>query len=239
MKSDERRVSGNMVNASKRRINVYALLVGLCLAGPVAAATMPILFPYTPLVDPANQLSVAAKANIEGSIAKFRALSGRWMVVIVLPRGRVPEFSKAERQNLDPAIGIIYVTSPDDAAGRLLIVDPVWQKASPNQWTYLFPQRLAQKYGDEAFERRVVLSADYLARVFSDKIAFVLKPRGGKLSPESLRFSRGAYIGIEILGYFIIFFTAFRTFWPARLRDEDQDAFSNEIRRLKKERQIW
>ena len=80
---------------------------------------------------------------------------------------------------------------------------------------------------------------DLLATVFPEKLAFVLKPRGGKLSPGSVRFARGSYIGIEILGYFIIFFTAFRTFWPARLRDEDQDAFSNELRRLKKERQIW
>ena len=86
---------------------------------------------------------------------------------------------------------------------------------------------------------RVVLSAKYLATVFPDKLAFVLKPRGGKLSPESLQFSRGAYIGIEMLAYFIIFLTAFRTLWPARLRDEDTDEFSNELRRLKKERQIW
>ena len=103
----------------------------------------------------------------------------------------------------------------------------------------MFPQRLVQKFGDEALERRVVLSAEYLSKVFPVKISSVLKPLGGRLTDESLKFSRSAFVGIEILGYFIKFFTAFRTFWPARLRDEDQDPFSNELRRLKKERQIW
>ena len=103
----------------------------------------------------------------------------------------------------------------------------------------MFPQRLVQKFGDEALERRVVLSVEYLSKVFPVKISSVLKPLGGRLTDESLKFSRSAFVGIEILGYFIIFFTAFRTFWPARLRDEDQDPFSNELRRLKKERQIW
>ncbi len=103
----------------------------------------------------------------------------------------------------------------------------------------MFPQRLAQKYGDEAFETRVVLSAQYLTTVFPDKLAFVLKPQGGKLSPDSLRFSRGANIGIELWVYFIILLTAFRTLWPARLRGEATNEFNSEIRRSKKERLFW
>ena len=163
------------------------------------------------------------------------------MVVIVLPKGQAPDLeSMAEVPSTSPdKVGIVYTTTPEDPAGHLFIVDPVWRMSLPAQWSYMFPNRLAQKYGAEPFERRVVLSAQYLAKVFPDKLAFVLKPRGGQLSPESLKFSRGAYLGIEILAYFIIFFTAFRTFWPARLRDEDTDAFSNELRRLKKERRIW
>jgi hypothetical protein len=206
MKSGDQRVGSKMADAATRTGSIFALIVGLYLAGPVDAIAMPIPSKNTPLVDSTGVLSVEVKAKITGSISSFRTLTGREMAVIVIPGGTVPDYSVAERKKLDPAIGIIYVTSPDDAAGRLVIVDPVWRKAAPTQWTYMFPQRLAQKYGNERFEQRLVLSADYLARVFADKIAFVLKPRGGTLTPESLRFSRGAFIGIELLGYFIIFF---------------------------------
>jgi len=160
------------------------------------------------------------------------------MVVVVSPPGSDPELSSLNFVAGVP-VGIVYSTTSEDKAGKLLLVDPAWQKSLPAQWSFMFPQRLEQKYGAEPFEQRVVLSAQYLARVFPDKLAFVLKPRGGKLSEGSVKFSRSAYIGLELLGYFIIFFTAFRTFWPARLRDEDTDDFSNELHRLKKERQIW
>ncbi len=107
--------------------NIIALFIGLCLVGPAAVAAIPIPPIYGPLVDTANLLSVEAKANISASTAKFGALSGRRMVVIVIPSGRVPNLSPAVRQKLESTIGIIYATSPDDTAGRLLIVDPVWQ----------------------------------------------------------------------------------------------------------------
>ena len=200
-----------MIAGTSPTRNIIALFIGLCLVGPAAAADIPIPPINGPLVDNTNLLSVEEKANINASTAKFEALTGRQMVVMVFPSRRIPDLSSEERQKLDSAIGIIYITSPDDTTGRLLIVDPVWRKALPVQWSYMFPQRLAQKYGDEAFERRVVLSAQYLATVFTDKLAFVLKPRGGQLSPGSVQFARGAYMGIELLGYFIIFFTVFCT----------------------------
>ena len=105
--------------------------------------------------------------------------------MIVLPQGRVPDLSAPDSLAGIP-IGIVYATTPEDSAARLLIVDPVWQKALPAQWTYMFPRRLAHKFGDEAFERRIVLSAEYLSKVFRGKIALVLKPRGGRLNDESL-----------------------------------------------------
>jgi hypothetical protein len=208
------------------------------LAVVTVAGAAGSMIPAGPIHDPNRLLSREASGKVLAAANMFEELTGRRMVVIVLPRGRVPDFVSPDTLAGAP-VGIIYATSPEDTAGWLQIVDPAWQKALPAQWSFMFPQRLAQKFGDEAFERRVVLSAQYLAKVFPDKLAFVLKPRGGKLSEGSLKFSRGAYIGIEILGYFIILFTAFRTFWPARLRDEDTDDFSNELRRLKKERSIW
>ena len=70
------------------------------------------------------------------------------MVVIVLPQGRVPDLS-APYSLAGIPIGVVYATTPEDSAGRLLTVGPVWQKALPAQWTYMFPQRLMQKFGDE------------------------------------------------------------------------------------------
>jgi hypothetical protein len=225
----------------------FGLAAIATLAALSAAAAPTSLNLANSLHDPNRLLSQKSSDTVLQAAAIFADLTGRRMAVIVLPKGRVPDFSALDSLANVPSIwkspqaniGIVFATSPDDAAGRLLIVAPVWRKALPTQWTFLFPQRLAQKFGDEPFERRVVLSARYLSTVFPDKLAFVLKPRGGKLNEASRQFSRGSYLGLEILGLFIVIFTAFRTFWPARLRDEDQDDFSNELRRLKKERQIW
>jgi hypothetical protein len=211
-------------------------------AALVAATLVSAATPAGAVYDPDGLLSSDAAAAILEAAGNFRKLTGRSMIVAVLPRGGVVDLdAMTDGQPKPPAgLGIVFALSREDKTGRLLIVDPAWREALPPQWTYMYPQRLAELYGDEeGFERRVVLSARYLADVLADKVAFVMKPRGGHLSEGSLRFARGSYIGLEILGYFIIIFTAFRTFWPARLRDEDQDEFSNELRRLKKERQIW
>ena len=223
-------------------------LAAIATLAALSAAAAPISpKPANSLHDPNRLLSQKSSETVLQATALFAEHTGRRMTIIVSPKGRVPDFSTLDSLANIPLvwkspqanIGIVFATSPDDVAGRLLIVDPVWRKALPGQWTFLFPQRLAQKFGDEPFERRVVLSARYLATVLAGKVAFVMKPRGGKLDEASLRFSHGSYIGLEILGLFIVFFTVYRTFWPARLRDEDQDDFSNELRRLKKERQIW
>ena len=215
---------------------IWAAIVNLLVATVSAGSFATTL--AGPVHDPQQLLSDQASIEMSKAAEEFKALTGRLMVVAVSSKGSNPEFFVPESMAGVP-VGIVYSTTSGDKTGRLLIVDPAWQKTLPAQWSFMFPQRLAQKYGAEPFEQRVVLSAQYLARVFTNKLAFVLKPRGGKLNEGSANFSRSAYIGIEILGYFIIAFTAFRTFWPAHLRDEDTDDFSNELRRLKKERQIW
>lgn len=225
-------------------------LIGAAIAGLVAASAACALSAADrtgAVIDPSGVLSAETTVKVGEAASAFERLTGRRMVVVVLSEGKISGLDSLESLTRDlpvlqtslANIGLVYATSPDDPAGRLFIVDPVWRTSLPSQWSFMFPQRLAQKFAEEPFERRVVLSARYLAKVFPDKLAFVLKPRGGTLSEGSLKFSRASFIGIEILGYFIIFLTAFRTFWPARLRDEDQDDFSNELRRLKKERQIW
>ena len=217
------------------------IFVGTVIVSLSVAAVSVVSFAMTlagPVHDPQQLLSERASAKIRKAADDFKALTGRVMVVVVSPDGGDPELSSLKSVAGVP-VGIVYSTASRDKAGKLLLVDPAWQKTLPAQWSFMFPQRLEQKFGDEPFEQRVVHSAQYLAKVFPGKLAFVLKPRGGKLNEGSVKFSRSAYIGLELLGYFIIFFTAFRTFWPARLRDEDTDDFSNELRRLKKERQIW
>jgi hypothetical protein len=213
-----------------------ALLIAVLLF-PVLAGAAPL---RGSVDDAAGLLSPQGAAQVEAAAAAFKAATGRRMVVIVRPADSGSAAGSTPGQEAPRAgVGIVYEVSPDDKGGRLRIVDPAWRGALPAQWSYLYPQHLAEKYGGAPFERRVVQSAQYLAAVLPDKIAFALKPRGEKLDPGSVRFARGSYIGLAILGYFIVFFTVFRTFWPSRLRDSDTDAFSNELRRLKKERQIW
>jgi len=221
------------------------LIVVLGIFASAAAASLQPL--SGPVSDPAGLLSKPATDEILAAASVFKKATGDWMVLVALPKPDSQATSALAEQLVAPwdkarlpaSVGIVYVMSPEAKSGTLLIVDPAWRQAFPQQWSLLFPQHLAEKYGDEPFERRAVLSAQYLSTVFADKVAFVLKPRGGELSPGSVRFAQGSYIGLAILGYFIVFFTVFRTFWPARLRDEDHDEVSEEIRRLQKERQIW
>ena len=51
------------------------------------------------------------------------------------------------------------------------------------------------------------------------------------------RLAESIFVGIS-LGY-EIGLVFYRTIWPARLSDDDDDEFSNELRRLAKERRIW
>lgn len=224
-------------------MRILAVLFLIGLGYGITAEASPRSSVNSVLEDRAGLLSSRHAADIAASAKVFERATGYRMIFVIRPNssllkpdGFVQEL--AVYRSTIP-VGIVYVMSPGDKSGTLLIHDPAWRKVVPAQWGFMFPQRLAQKFGDEPFERRVVLSAQYLATVFPDKLAFVMKPRGGSLSPGSVQFSQGSYIGLQILGFFIIGFTVFRTFWPARIRDEDQDEFSNELRRLKKERQIW
>ncbi|MBT5047265.1 MAG: hypothetical protein HOM58_02090 [Rhodospirillaceae bacterium] len=196
-----------------------------------------------PLVDPEGLLSDSASAEIREVAEAFKEATGHWMVFVVA--SKLPEvdlsqrFAPWERQAPRTPIGIVYAISPKEALGELTVIAPAWREVAGVGWIPLFPQRLLQKYGDAPFERRVVKSAQYLANTFPAKIAFLLKPDSGPISEESTEYARRIMKIIEYFCYFIILFTFYRTFFPARVRDEDTDDFSNELRRLKKERQIW
>lgn len=196
-----------------------------------------------PLVDPERLLSKSAATEIRDAATAFKEATGHWMVFVV--SSGPPEIGWSQRlapwESQEPRtpIGMVYAVSPGKALGELTLVAPDWQRVAAVGWIPLFPQRLLQKYGDEPFETRVVKAAHYLARTFPDKIAFLLKPDSGPISEESTEYARRIMKGIEYFCYFIILFTFYRTIWPARVRDEDTDDFSNELRRLKKERQIW
>lgn len=213
-------------------------------ATTVSAASLPLS--AGPVVDPAGLLSPASREEIRAAAAAFRDASGRWLVMVVVPRGTGLDPAAVEKIAREPwqdegkaaAIGIIFATAPDNPTGMLLVVDPAWRAVARDAWITLFPQRLAQKYGEEPFEARVVHSARYLAAVFPEKIAFLSRPPD-RIGEESVEFAENVMTVVKWFVYFIILFTFFRTIFPARLRPEDKDEFSNELRRLSKERRIW
>lgn len=196
-----------------------------------------------PLMDPERLLSDRAASDIRRSATAFRQATGHWMVFVVSstpPRKAWDQqFIKSDDAAHPAPIGLVYAVSPGTALGELTLVAPAWKAVEAVGWMPLFPQRLLQKYGKETFETRTVKSAHYLAETFPAKIAFLLKPDSGPISEESTEYARRMMKGVEYFCYFIILFTFYRTFFPARVRDEDTDDFSNELRRLKKERQIW
>lgn len=216
---------------------LYALLM---ISGTVRAQQM---VPTGPFMDPERLLSQSAATEIREAAESFKEATGYWMVFVVSSTPPVVEWSQTlapwESQEPRTPIGMVYVASPGKALGELIVVAPAWQAVAGVGWIPMFPQRLLQKYGKEPFEIRTVKSAQYLAATFPDKIAFLLKPDTGPISEESMEYARRMMKGIEYFCYFIILFTFYRTFFPARVRDEDTDDFSNELRRLKKERQIW
>ena len=201
------------------------------------------LAPQGLLLDPEGLLSERAAAEITTSVEAFRRSSGHWMMIVVSSRslkaGLTQHFDSATNQTSQTPVGIIYRLTRDKALGELMVVAPSWRKVANVGWIPMFPQRLMQKFGDLPFEARVVDSARYLAETFPDKIAFMLKPDSGPIGQDSKNYARTMMKGFEYFCYFIILFTFFRTFFPARVKDEDTDDFSNELRRLKGERQIW
>lgn len=230
-----------MLPAGMIRFSTFVLCALIGALGAAAAQNAPSL--TGPLVDPERLLSEEAAAEIREAAQAFRQASGHWMVFVVSSRplelDMLQRFATWENQASPTPIGIVYAVTPGKNLGELTVVAPAWQAVAGVGWIPLFPQRLFQKYGDEPFNERVVNSARYLARTFPAKIAFLLKPDSGPISEESTEYARRMMKGIEYFCYFIILFTFYRTFFPARVRDEDTDDFSNELRRLKKERQIW
>jgi hypothetical protein len=213
----------------------------------MASASAAPLSPLTgPVADDSGLLSRDAEADIRRSAEAFRKATGRWLVVMAL-RDRagvdlssLPATTAAQwvPGGAGMPIGIVYVMTPGERSGTLTVVDPDWKRVSGHPWIPMFALRLAEKYGDEPFERRAVLSAQYLADVFPDKIAFLMQP-ADVIPPESIEDAERIMTVVKWFVYFIILFTFYRTIFPARLTDKDTDAFSNELRKLKKERQIW
>ena len=217
-------------------------LIALSLS--VSAHAVPTL--TGPVTDRADLLSPAAETEIRAAAGEFRRATGRWLV-IVAARNRAALDPAALRQETEapwePAgkqtpVGIVYIMTPDEVSGTLLVVDPDWKRVAGHTWIPMFAQRLAEKYGDEPFERRAVLSAQYLADVFPDKIAFLMQPPD-VIPQESIEDAERIMTVVKWFVYFIILFTFYRTIFPARLTDKDTDDFSNELRRLKKKRSIW
>jgi len=223
---------------------IWLALLAMGTATVAVAAPLPPI--DGPVVDQAGLLSPQTRQRVDEAAETFRRATGHWMIVIALPAGRRIDLSPLETVLVAPweaslprtPVGIVYATAPDDPAGALLVVDPAWRAVSHEAWIPMFPRRLAQKYGDKPLGERVALSARYLAEVFPDKIALLLRPPG-QISAESIEFAENVMTGVKWFIYFIILFTFVRTIFPARLRDEDNDEFSQELRRLSKERRIW
>lgn len=228
-------------------IKLLFFVVGLLLSAiDPAIAQKPIAL-TGPLVDPEGLLSDRAADDIRKAAVLFKEATGHWMVFVVTSSVDQSDFENDpdvrfapwEVQSPRTPVGIVFSVAPSQRLGSLVVVPPHWRSVAAVGWIPMFPQRLLQKYGEEPFERRAVKSAEYLAAVFPDKIKFLLKPDTGPISEESTEYARTMMKGIEYFCYFIILFTFYRTFLPARVRDEDTDEFSNELRRLKRERQIW
>jgi hypothetical protein len=96
-------------------------------------------------------------------------------VVGLQSMGRAPWSTRRRGE----AIGIIYLTSPDSPGGRLLVVDPEWRKVAGQLWIPLFPQRIAQEFGELPFEQRVRSRAAYLAKTFPTRLLSCFPKRGG------------------------------------------------------------
>lgn len=199
-----------------------------------------------PVVDPAGLLSADGRKVVEQSAQKFRDVSGKWMVVIAVRSVADLDVESLQSMSRAPlstrrrgeAIGIIYLTSPDSPGGWLLVVDPDWRKVAGQFWIPLFPQRIAQKFGELPFEQRVRSSAAYLAKNFPNKIDFLL-PETRRIDPDSLAVARVLRKAFDWLFIFVVLYTFFRTVWPNRLKESDHDRQSEELRRLGKEPFRW
>ncbi len=221
------------------------MMLAVLLGGSVATgSTIPEL--NGPVVDPSGLLSADGRKAVEKSAQAFLDASGKWMLVIAAPSLASLDLEALQSMSQAPwskrrrgeALGIVYLATPDSPGGRLLVVDPDWRKLANERWIPLFPERIAQKFGELPFEKRVPASADYLAKIFPDKIK-LLMPETRRISPGSLTVARYLRKAFDWLFIFVIFYTFLRTVWPNQLKDSDHDRASEEIRELGKEPFRW
>jgi hypothetical protein len=224
---------------------LFAILLFAIASGSAAGElAMPTL--TGPVVDPTELLSADGRKAVEQSAQNFLDASDKWMVVIAARSLAEIDVEGLQSMSRAPwstrrrgeAIGIIYLTSPDSPGGRLLVVDPDWRKVAGQLWIPLFPQRIAQEFGELPFDRRVRSSAAYLAKNFPNKIDFLL-PETRRVDPDSLAVARILRKAFDWLFIFVIFYTFLRTAWPNRLKESDHDRQSEELRSLGKEPFRW
>ena len=219
---------------------------GFCLALLLVSASARAEKVSAPVVDPTGMLASGTRASVTHAAQEFYRASGKWMVVMVAPSisdlnsASLRTITKAPWQPADRAdeIGIFYITSPQSRGGELLVVDPDWRKVAGHMWIPLFPQRLAEKFGDLPFEERVRESAAYLAEQFPQKIEFLM-PETRRIDPASLAVARFLRKAFEWFFIFVMFYTVLRTLWPNELKDTDTDERSQEIRKLRDEPFRW
>ncbi|MPY71464.1 MAG: hypothetical protein GEU92_15425 [Alphaproteobacteria bacterium] len=209
-----------------------AALVLCALMIPAEAAAQAVA-PLAPVADPDGLLPPAAKARIGAAASEFRAETGQWMAVVV--GLRLPAIQPG---NTPGGVGLVLAAARDDDSLRLVLVDPAWRAAAPEEWADLVANRTETRFRGEDFAERVALGAELLARILPDKLAFMTRPPS-KLGEGSYTFARYAMKAIELFVWVIILYTAYRTVRENRLRDTDRDAFSNELRRLREQENRW
>jgi pimeloyl-ACP methyl ester carboxylesterase len=209
-----------------------AALVLCALSIPAEAAAQAVA-PLAPIADPDGLLPPAAKARIGAAASEFRAETGRWMAVVV--GLRLPAIQPDDAPG---GVGLVLAASRDDGSLRLVLVDPAWRAAAPETWADLVASRTETRFRGEDFAERVALSAELLARILPDKLAFMTRPPS-TLGEGSYTFARYAVKAIELFVWLIILYTGYRTVRENRLKDSDRDAFSNELRRLREQENRW
>ena len=88
---------------------------------------------------------------------------------------------------------------------------------------------------DEAWRR-----VELLARVLPDKFSLIVHPRPPlDEGSEGAAFARYALQAFELFFWYILAYTLYRTVHENRLKPEDTDPFSEELRRLRDQPYRW
>jgi len=214
-----------------RAVSAAALV--LCALSILAEAEAQAVAPLAPVADPDGLLPPAAKDRIGAAALRFHAATGRWMAVVV--GLRLPDIDSG---GAPAGIGLVLAAAREDESLHLVLVDAAWREAAPEAWPALVADRTETRFRGEEFAERVALSAELLARILPDKLAFMTRPPS-RLGEGSYTFARYAVKAIELFVWLIILYTGYRTVWENRLKDSDRDAFSDELRQLQKRENRW